>query len=169
MHMTKFATFFGGAQNDTESKEYKDSVRIGEILHDKGYHVKNGGYRGLMEAVSKGAKEKGGTVLGYTCKTFGSTKGNKFLSMNIECKDIFARLDGLITSDLFVVEKGGIGTISELFLTLDIIRKMDKKPPVFLIGEHWESIMSPVKDFMNKKEHDIYEIIKDVEQLKNKI
>lgn len=65
LKMTKFATFFGGAMNDTESKEYKDSVRIGQILHDKGYHIKNGGYRGLMEAVSKGAKESGGVVMGY--------------------------------------------------------------------------------------------------------
>lgn len=46
--MKKYATFFGGAINDRTTKEYSDSILIGELLALNGYTIKNGGYRGLM-------------------------------------------------------------------------------------------------------------------------
>ena len=75
----KHAAFFGGGMKDTESIEYKETILIGNLLADKGYLVKNGGYYGLMEAVSKGVSENNGIVHGFTYKTFKSTKGNKYL------------------------------------------------------------------------------------------
>lgn len=50
--MGKIATFFGAAKTDKASKEYLDSVYIGNILAECGYRVYNGGYGGLMKAVS---------------------------------------------------------------------------------------------------------------------
>lgn len=142
--MKKVATLFGGAINDTETQEYKDTVEIGKLLAKKGYNIKSGGYRGLMEAVSKGGKEGGAYVTGVTCASFGSTKGNNFLNDTIEAKDIFDRLRSLMDSDLFVVQKGGVGTLAEFFLIWDIIRKKRVHPPVFLIGEHWRDILDSI-------------------------
>lgn len=135
---SKYATFFGGTINDTTTPEYEQSISIGVILATNGYVVKNGGYSGLMEAVSKGAHNVSGTILGYTCKTFKNTTGNKYLTKNIKCKDIYDRLRCLISgSSVFVIQAGGIGTISELFLLIDECRKIEAidKPTIYVFGE----------------------------------
>lgn len=146
----KYATFFGGAMNITDSKEYLDSIEIGKFLANKNYIVKNGGYRGLMEAVSKGAKEAEGEVIGYTCHTFGNIKGNKYLTNTIPENDLFNRLRALIMfSEVFVVQKGAFGTMAELFLTLDYIRKLKNRPNVYLLGDMWKDIFSIVKNHID--------------------
>ncbi len=135
------ATFFGGAVNDTTTPEYKDSIEIGKILAKYNYEIKNGGYRGLMEAVSLGASSiENSIITGHTVKSFGSIKGNKYLTNTIVCEDIYERLKYLIEdTDIFLVQRGGIGTLSELFLVLDITRKMKNKPLVILYGNIWNN------------------------------
>ena len=154
MENIKYATFFGGAMNDTTTKEYQDSTYIGHLLALRGYQVKNGGYRGLMEAVSFGVRlsSRKSKAIGYTCKSFGSTKGNQYLDEVIECEDIFDRLRGLINeSEVFVVQKGGIGTLAELFLTLGIIRKSKNPPKIFLIGDEYKNLINCMGGFIDDK------------------
>ena len=77
--MNKTAVVFGSALKTlTGTKEYQDTVLIGEILATKGYKVKSGGYYGIMEAISKGVSEAGGIAIGHTCATFPTTKGNQY-------------------------------------------------------------------------------------------
>lgn len=147
------ATFFGGSFNDKETLEYKETILIGEFLSNKGYVIKNGGYYGLMEAISYGSHSVGGEQIGYTCKTFPSIKGNKYLSETIVCDDIYDRLKGLISdTDVFIVQRGGIGTLSELFLCLDIIRKKKEKPSIFLIGSFWTNIFKELEYLIPEKD-----------------
>lgn len=134
--MEKKATFFGGAMNDTNTKEYIESIEIGKILARKGYCIKNGGYRGLMEAVSKGCSIENGKSIGYTVKTFGSIRGNNFLSETIVCDNIFDRLNKLISdSDLFIIQVGSVGTYTEFFLTLDILRKTKNEIKIYIFDK----------------------------------
>jgi uncharacterized protein (TIGR00730 family) len=168
----KYACFFGGAQNNTDSLEYKESVLIGEFLAKKGFIVKNGGYRGLMEAVSKGAFQKGGIVLGYTCKSFGSTEGNAYLTENIVCENLFERLEKLISNtDVFIIQKGGVGTLSELFLALDSIRKLSKKerPRIYLIGEHWHKLKDILISFNLQNDVGLLKIVENLKKLKESL
>lgn len=166
--MNKYAVVFGGATNDVTTKEYKDTVILGNILADNGYCVKNGGYYGIMEAVSKGVFEKNGYSIGYTCKTFKTIKGNSYLKETIVSENIYERLKFLIDdSDLFVVQKGGVGTLSELFLTLDVIRKKKEKPKVVLIGNFWNKIFYEMSDLISKEEMNLFSIISDVKEIKN--
>ena len=164
----KLATLFGGAMNDTTTQEYKDTEIIGSILAKEGYIVKSGGYRGMMEAISKGAISNGGLVYGYTCTAFGSAEGNQYLTHTFPQKDLYDRLRELISNThLFIVQKGGIGTIAELMLCLDIVRKIKKdKPQVILIGSFWHSIMEPMKVLMHPKETEIFTIVNDLEEFK---
>jgi len=166
--MNKYATFFGGAINDTSTIEYKESILLGEYLAQNGFIVKCGGYKGLMEAVSLGVHNKSGKVIGYTCKTFPSIIGNIYLSETIVCDDIFQRLKFLIEdSEIFIVQRGGLGTLSELFLLLDIIRKNKIKPKIFLIGDCYIDFWNTVKPLINNKEHNIITLIKNVDELKS--
>lgn len=167
----KIATLFGGAMNNIETDEYKQTVEIGRILAKHGYIVKNGGYRGMMEAVSKGIFEEGGIAVGFTVESFGSTTGNEYLTYNFPQKDLFDRLRKLIeNTELFIVQKGGIGTIAELMLCLDVVRKVKKnKPKILLIGSFWHDIMEPMKSLMHTKEHGIFKILNDFEEFQNEI
>jgi len=168
--IVKNATLFGGAMNITDSPEYIDTIAIGKLLAEKGYTVLNGGYGGMMEAVSKGASEAGATVIGYTCGTFRSTEGNKYLTQNLVAVDIFDRLRYLIIkSELLIVQKGGLGTLAELFLTLDIIRKQKNKPKVILVGAFWRNIMDAVSITMSEKEKSMYIITDNYETFKELI
>jgi uncharacterized protein (TIGR00725 family) len=151
--MLKLATFFGGGQNDRTTKEYHETVLIGKFLADNNYIVKNGGYFGLMEAVSLGCIENSGTVFGYTCKTFRSTKGNDYLHDNIPSTDIYDRLRHLNqNSNIFVVQKGGIGTLSELILLMDEQRKSKVKLPIFVIGEDWKKFFENPTSIISDKD-----------------
>jgi len=155
---TKTCTFFGGAVNDTTTQEYNDSVIIGEYLGNLDYTIKNGGYRGLMEAISKGVNKtqtlnkSKSKVIGYTCKTFGYTKGNKYLNETVVCDDIYDRLRMLIKdSDLFIIQAGGIGTFSELLLLLDETRKFDIFPDIYIFGDMWKNTLNNLNSIIPKK------------------
>lgn len=113
--MSKTATIFGGGQKSI-TVEYTNTQQIARELVKKNYTIKTGGYRGIMEAASKGATEEGGEAIGITCATFPSTKGNEYLTTTVVANDIFDRLRELMDSDLFIIMKGGIGTLSKFFL-----------------------------------------------------
>lgn len=158
----KTAAFFGGALPTKDTQEYEDSVKIGEILAKKGYIVKNGGYYGLMEAVSIGS----GNAIGYVCESFKSTEGNPYLAEKVVCADIYDRLRLLIEdTSLFIVQKGGLGTLAELFLCLDLMRKRKKKRPVILIGSFWWEIIFPIRELLNMGEEELITIIDSIDEL----
>jgi uncharacterized protein (TIGR00725 family) len=60
-------TIFGGAQPQPGTTPYDEAYRLGKMLAERGHAVLTGGYIGTMEAVSKGASEAGGHVVGVTC------------------------------------------------------------------------------------------------------
>ncbi len=144
----KTATLFGGAMPITNTIEYIETVEIGKILAENNYNIKNGGYYGLMEAVSKGASTiSNAKITGITVKTFPSSVGNKYLTETIVADDIYHRLKLLISdTDIFIIQKGGFGTLSELFLLLDVIRKMKNKPTVILFGDSWYKLFNYISD-----------------------
>ncbi|MHA7058090.1 LOG family protein [Aquimarina sp. M1] len=170
MKKRKYATLFGGSGKNQESKEYKETILIGTLLAENGYVVKNGGYGGMMEAVSKGMTNAGGNAIGITCKQVGSEKGNDFLTETIITETLYERLELLIdNTDLFIVQRGGIGTLSEVFLTLDIIRKESKsnRPRIFLIGNFWNVIVDALKNnIIPEYEHDLFTVLSDYDELK---
>ncbi|WP_299261100.1 LOG family protein [uncultured Aquimarina sp.] len=170
MKEIKYAALFGGSGKDRNSKEYKETIKIGALLGERGYVVKNGGYGGMMEAVSKGITGVGGKAVGITCKQVGSVKGNDFLTETIVTENLYQRLKILIDkTDLFIIQKGGIGTLSEVFLTLDIIRKEEvtNRPKVYFIGDFWNTIVDSLKlNIIPKYEHNLFMVLSDYDELK---
>ena len=169
--MKKYAALFGGSGNNTESKEYLETVEIGSFLAEQDYIVKNGGYGGMMEAVSKGVFQSGGKSIGVTCKQVGSAKGNKYLSETIVTEKLYDRLKILLEdTSVFIVQRGGIGTLSEVFLALDIIRKEPNKerPKMYFVGEIWKDIFVSLKtNLIPEYEHDLFQIVENSEELFN--
>ena len=63
----KTITVFGGSKPIPGSPPYQAAFNLGEMLAKAGFAVQTGGYIGTMEAISRGASEAGGHVIGVTC------------------------------------------------------------------------------------------------------
>jgi len=159
----KIATTFGASKASKESPEYKEGIALGRVLASKGYKVKCGGYGGLMEAVSQGVREAGGECIGITLEHFESLRPpNPYLTQKIVAKDLFERLKLLIEgSELFVAQKGSIGTLNEIFMVAAL--KYGGLMPdirITLLGKEYRSLNCFDKNFL-----DVVEFYDDLEQL----
>lgn len=168
--MKKTATCFGGAMNIINTPQYQDSIEIGAWLADHGYIVKTGGYKGIMEAFSKGAGEQGGHVVGCTCESFGPQAiPNKYVSEERKSKNLYGRLKRLIEEEdayrIFIYQVGGAGTLTELMICLDLFRKLKQAPPMYLIGDHYHQIIEAIKPYMNEREHSLVTVVSNKEEL----
>lgn len=139
----KYATTFGASKANNNSKEYKDGIKLGQFLSKKGYIVKCGGYQGLMEAVSYGVHLEKGECIGVTVEEFDKIRPkNPYLTKKIVCKNLFERLEKLIEgSSLFIAQKGSIGTLNEIFMTL-ALKYSGFRPDIkiYLIGDIYQDL-----------------------------
>ncbi len=60
-------TVFGSARPNPGDPDYAQAMQLGQMIAKAGHTVLTGGYVGTMEAVSRGANEAGGHVIGVTC------------------------------------------------------------------------------------------------------
>ena len=137
----KTITVFGSSKPIAGDEEYDTAYKLGSLLAENGFNVCSGGFMGIMEAVSKGASEYGGEVIGVTISPWVS-KPNKYLTREIKCKTLFERIQKLIdVGDAYVVLQGGTGTLLELAAVWEFSNKglMDHKP-IFCHSELWKEI-----------------------------
>lgn len=136
---------FGGSQPREGDAAYAEAVDLGRLLAEGGHIVLTGGYIGVMEAVSRGAKDAGGHVIGVTCEeieTWRPIKPNAWVMEEIRRKTLVERLHTLIhESDAAFALPGGAGTLTEIAMmwNLMIVESLHRRPLV-LIGEGWQSV-----------------------------
>ncbi len=161
----KVATTFGSSKVE-DAKLYEEGVELGKFLASKGYTVKCGGYQGLMEAVSKGVKEANGKVIGIRLKHFENLRQeNPYLDITIVAKDLTERLKLLtMDSELFVVQKGSIGTLNELFFVWALKYSLGETFRVCLIGKEYLALNNC--PFIPKNTLKHIEIFKTLEEFK---
>ena len=167
--MNKIATTFG-ASKVKDKKLYEEGVELGRFLAKLGYTVKCGGYQGLMEAVSKGAKEAGGTVIGIRLKHFENLRqDNPYLDVKIVAKDLFERIKLLtLDSELFVVQSGSIGTLNELFCVWTLKYSLGETFRVCLIGKNYKYLYNcPFIPQETLKHLEIYETLEEFKKTFN--
>jgi uncharacterized protein (TIGR00730 family) len=140
--MSKIITVFGSSKPLEEEEEYQTAYHLGKELGERGYSVCTGGYQGIMDAVSRGAVEKGQEAIGITVKTFRAEKSS-YLTREIECGNLLERLEKLIgLGDAYIILRGGTGTLVELSLVWEMINKraMSLKP-VVCHGNMWGNLI----------------------------
>jgi uncharacterized protein (TIGR00730 family) len=136
---------FGGSQPQEGSAPYAEAHELGRLLAGHDHTVLTGGYIGTMEAVSRGAAEAGGHVIGVTCtqiENWRAIGANKWVKEEWEKETLLERLECLITScDAALALPGGPGTLAEISLmwNLMIIGGLDRRP-LILIGDAWRSV-----------------------------
>ena len=136
---------FGGSQPKPHSPAYEEARVLGELLAKRGHTVMNGGYIGTMEAISRGAFEAGGHVIGVTCaeiERWRDVGANQWVKEEWKRETLIERLQVLIEDcDAALALPGGSGTLTEIALTwnLMIVESMHRRPLV-LVGDGWQSI-----------------------------
>src|SRR5512138_555821 len=135
---------FGGAQPKEGEAAYSEALDLGRMLAERGHTVLTGGYIGTMEAVSRGANEAGGHVIGVTCEDielWRKVKANSWVKEEIRKKTLVERLHTLIhESEAAFALPGGAGTLAEISLmwNLMIVESLHRRP-LILIGRGWQS------------------------------
>jgi uncharacterized protein (TIGR00730 family) len=140
---------FGGSQPKEGDSAYAEAMQLGRLLALRGHTVLTGGYVGTMEAVSRGASEAGGHVIGVTCEDIEKWRAvgpNQWVKEERRKKTLMERLQALIEDcDSALALPGGPGTLTEIALTwnLMIIGALHRRP-LILIGDGWQSVFDQV-------------------------
>jgi len=151
-HILK-VTVFGGSSPKPGDRPYKEAETLGRMLGAEGHTVLTGGYMGCMEAVSKGASETGGHVIGVTCKEierWRPLKANTYVMEEWECEKLSERIARLIDScDAAIALPGGIGTLAEISVMWNRLVIHDLSPrPLIVVGNSWGDVL---ESFMNEQ------------------
>ena len=137
-------TVFGGSQPKESDTAYTDAQELGRLLAQRGHTVLTGGYIGTMEAVSRGANEAGGHVVGVTCEdieAWRAVRPNQWVKEERREKTLIGRLQLLIEGcEAALALPGGVGTLTEVALmwNLMIVESLPRRP-LILIGRGWQS------------------------------
>lgn len=132
-----------GSYKDIGPAMRRETVRLGRLLAGKGITVVTGGFGGVMEDASRGAKEAGGPTIGVTFYKRGKAskrRANPYLDREIKTYNIFRRIEKMLECDGFVAMPGGTGTLLELAAVIEHLNKGLMPPKPFVaIGDWWKN------------------------------
>jgi len=165
-------TVFGGSQPREGSQAYTEAVQIGQLLARQGHAVLTGGYAGTMEAVSRGANEAGGHVIGVTCaeiEYWRKVPPNRWVKEERRFETLRQRLDALIDGcDAALALPGGPGTLTEISLmwNLMIVDALPRRP-LILIGRGWQAMLdqaySELSEYFVENQRSLLQFVPNVQ------
>jgi uncharacterized protein (TIGR00730 family) len=165
--------YFGFADAPPNDPLYKEAYECAKFLTSQGYVAINGGGPGVMRAVSEGAKAAMGTVIGATfypkdISNFEGRDKNNPLDIEIKCKNYLERtLKLLELGDVYVVFKGGTGTVSEFGMSWGLARLyFGHHKPLILYGDFWNEIIKSFIDNMRIRQEElkVYKVVSNPEE-----
>jgi uncharacterized protein (TIGR00725 family) len=164
-------TIFGGSQPKPGTKSYEEAYDLGKLLAQRKHTVLTGGYIGTMEAVSRGANESGGHVIGVTCdeiERWRNVQANPWVLEERKFASLNERLMGLINGcDAAIALPGGPGTLTEIALmwNLMIVDAIHRRPLV-LVGHGWQSMFtqaySDLRDYFIDSQRSLIQFSPDI-------
>ena len=136
-------TVFGSSRVVPGEPAYEEALRLGRLLAEAGYAVCSGGYAGAMEAVSRGAAEAGGAVVGITVQPWAARlQANSWVGEEVVTPHLFERLLRLTESDAYVALPGGPGTLGEVALAWNLFQTESiPTRPLILVGPQWRRLI----------------------------
>ena len=172
--LIKNIAFFGDSAVSESNPVYKDAFEVAKELAAAGYAIVNGGGPGVMDASTQGAEAANGETLAITFSPkdapgFEGRYLKNVTDREIKTSNYIERMFKLLEhGDLFIVFKGGTGTISE-FGTVWVLAKLyyGHHKPFILFGKFWHSIIAVLKKNLNlgKEELDVITIVERREKV----
>ena len=146
---------YGSARLPETDEHYQYAVAVGRALAGEGFIVATGGYAGVMEAVSKGAREVGGEVIGYTVTSWDGLPANRYVTEEQDSKDLFERLRKFSEVDLLIALDGGLGTLAEVVVSWNLLQVGSDARPLLMVGEQWQALHDYVRKTLIVGEADL--------------
>lgn len=145
--MSRIITVFGSSRPKEGDADYEQARELGFALAAKEFIVCTGGYGGVMEAASRGAKDAGGRTLAVTAEFF-SARANRWVDEEFRVDTWQARLFELVRRGAgYVACKGGTGTLVELAVVWEMLNKNVMEPrPFVVLGDFWRPILDRVRE-----------------------
>lgn len=173
-HYIKNIAFFGDADISEANETYKCAFDVAEALAKEGYVIVDGGGPGVMQAATQGAIKGGGKTItvtfdpvnapGFEGKYVGNVPDTEIVTTNYIDR-MFKLMEN---ADMFIIFKGGSGTVSE-FGTAWVLAKLyfGHHKPFILFGDFWIEIVEAFRKNMNidAKEMSVFEICRTVEEV----
>ncbi len=163
----KNIAFFGDANISETDEAYVEAFEVAEALARKGYVIIDGGGPGVMEAATSGARKGGGKTVAITFDPVGAVGYEGRYIKNVTDTEVVTtnyidRMFKLLEyGDVFVIFKGGSGTVSE-FGTAWVLAKLyfGHHKPIILYGRFWAEILDVFRKNMNidSTEMSVFEI-----------
>ena len=146
--MNKTITVFGSAFPKEDDAQYKFAYQLGVLLAQNGFNLCTGGYKGIMEAASKGAFDNGGLVYGVTVDLWNS-EPNPYITIEVREEKLFERITKLLElGDAYIILQGGTGTLLEFAAVWEYANKNLQQPkPIICHSNMWKEIV----EVMNKQ------------------
>ncbi len=154
-------TVFGSALPKPDEPAYQTAMTLGRLLAGDGHTVLTGGYYGTMEAVSRGAAEAGGHVIGVTCveiERWREVTANAWVKEEWQRSTLQDRLMTLIDHcEAAIALPGGVGTLLEVSMMWNrLVIKSITPRPLILVGPGWKITM---ENFLTH--HGAYVLVED--------
>lgn len=174
----KNIAFFGDADISEADETYKNAFDVAEMLAKEGYVIVDGGGPGVMEAATSGARRGEGKTISVTFDPINAPGFEGKYIGNVTDKEVVTtnyieRMFKLMEySDMFVIFKGGSGTISE-FGTAWVLAKLyaPRHKPFILFGDFWIEIIDTFKKnmYIDSTEMSVFEICRTKEEVASTI
>ena len=141
---------FGSSRIGPGHPDYVAGVELGASLAAAGWTVATGGHDGAMAAVSRGAREAGGHVIGVTLPGPRGTRApNEWVAEVRPADDLFARLRMLLDADAWIAISGGVGTLAEIAVAWNLMQNAHVAPrPLIVVGAGWAEVIDVLRDHL---------------------
>ncbi len=167
-----YVTVFGGSSPRPGEPVYEQAHRLGVLLGNAGYAVLTGGYIGTMEAVSRGAAESGGHVIGVTCDEIEAWRPvgpNPWIMEERRYQTTRERLFALAEAcHAALALPGGVGTLAEIAFMWSQLQTGALSPrPLILIGPGWQAMFreffTKMNPYFHARDRSLLTFVPDVE------
>ena len=136
----------GSARLTETDERWTQAHQLGVILAGKGFVIVTGGYGGLMAAVSRGAHEMGGRVVGLPMQHWANVKPNQWNADLRWSSNYGTRLNHLLNCDGVIALPGGVGTLSEMAIVWAASQTEGHALPLVLLGDCWPPIIQSMRE-----------------------
>lgn len=148
-------TFFGDSAIPEGDPIYESVKSAAKLLAQNGYTIVDGGGPGIMQAATSGAEEVNGRTIAiyWEPKLASHFEGKNTANLTDEAEtysNYVMRTLGLIEKgDVFVVCKGGTGTVSEFGMVWCLAKLYyGSHKPVILYGDFWDELIESFQKAM---------------------
>ena len=146
----------GSARLTEDDERWLQAHELGELLAGAGFVIVTGGYGGLMTAVSRGAHEKGGRVIGLPMQHWEGIKPNRWNAGLRWSTDYGTRINHILRCDAMIALPGGVGTLSEMAMAWAAGQTEGRSVPLVLLGDCWPPVIEAIREHLVVSDADLH-------------